>query len=207
MSDNKESIGIDVSEFYNYYIILHHLNWNKPLNDYTDITTDETIENEIREINFEVSESPTDVIHVTYEKINNVANLMTNKILALNNQLIKKIEDDLGSNIFSEEHFQKTYAPVGRIIFTDTESLAPVDERFESIGKLRKDFYVRFSLYKAMDKAVHLSPTINVDELQKMLRHAIVKDLLDVVEQLKEEEIFTPPPAFLKKFRSIGIKS
>lgn len=193
MSDNKEFIGIDVSEFYNYFIILHHYNWAEALEG-VGITNDETTENEMQAINIEASESSDKVLHVTYDKIGDVVNLMTNKILALNDQLSKKVKEQLGENLY-----KRSYAVCGRIIFSDVESLEPL----ESIGKFRKDFYVRFSLYKALDK----SQTVDVEKLQIMLKEAIIRDLLNVVEELKQEETFTPPATFLKKFESIGIKS
>lgn len=199
MTDNKESIGISVSEFYNFYIILHHFNWSNSVSKtYNGITTDETIENEIREISFEVEHSSNEVLHITYENINHVVSLMIKKVLELNEELYKKVKEGM-----DEETFKKTYSPVGRIIFTDTESAAPIDG-FEVIGKLKKDFYVRFALYKIIDKIANLP---NINELEKMLKQAIITDLLDVVEELKEEETFTPPTSFLKKFESIGIKS
>lgn len=199
MSENKESIGISVSEFYNCYISLDYYHWKTTSDDNdTKIISDESIESEIISNNFEVSDVSSDVIHVTYEKINDVANFITNKVLALNSQLSKKVKEKIG-----EELFKTNYAPVGRIIFTDTESLNSV----ESDGKLKKQFSARFYLYKTIDKNIQSSPTINVDELQKMLRQTIIRDLLDVVEELKEEETFIPPSSFLKKFESIGIKS
>jgi hypothetical protein len=181
---NEEPVGITVSEFYTYSIELEYYHWGKPLTFGVHPDSKEAENEKMHDFLskgvWRRNYDSTDVLNITKGNISDIAKLLTGKIIETNDELFRVVGRAVKES-------NSKYTPTCHIIFTDVESLTPLIEN-TVIGKLIKSFRVRVKVYDALDENYY----VNFGKLQAMVEWAIKEQLLDVVDQIKEEETYTP---------------